>query len=108
MNIKWQEPPKAKQRAAYKYQEILDALMERPNTWGCVAEDQANRNVGDSLRQQPGVETTTRTNARGKIDIYARYVETSTIGVCTRCHKRGKINAAGLCMVHAPLGAAAS
>ena len=107
MNIKWQEPPKPKQARTYKYQAILDALMERPNTRGCVAEDQKNRNVGDSLRQRPGIETTTRTNARGKIDLYARYVETSTIGVCARCHKRGKVNAAGLCMVHAPLGAAA-
>lgn len=107
MNIKWQEPPAPKQARTCKYQAILDALMDRPNTWALIAEDQPNRNISAALRQRPGIEVTTRTNARGKIDLYARYVETSTIGACTRCHKRGKINAAGLCMVHAPLGAAA-
>lgn len=104
MSIKWQNPPAKHATRAFKYQSIIDALVGRPNTWAVVAENQKNRNVGDSLRQKPGIEVTTRTNPDRTIDIYARYVEVEHIGTCDRCGKRGKVNADGLCKVHAPLG----
>lgn len=107
MTIKWMNPPK-REHKAFKYQPIIDALMDRPNVWGLVAEDQPNRNISDSLRQKPGIECTTRMNANRRIDVYARYVEPSRLGECTRCGKRGKVNENGLCRIHAPLGKAAA
>lgn len=107
MNIKWQTPPPVKSAKRRKYDDIREALMERPGQWALIVEDQPHRNVGDAIRQYGNIEVTTRKNANGRIDIYARYVEPTTLGECARCGKRGKVNAAGLCRLHAPLGVAA-
>jgi len=107
MNLKWQTPPEPKSARRKKYDDIRDALMERPGRWALIAERQANRNIGDALRQYGGIEVTTRLNANREIDIYARYVEPINLGECVRCGKRGKVNAEGACRIHAPLMRAA-
>ena len=107
MTIKWQTPPATHSGRRRKYDDIRDTLMERPGQWALIAEDQRHRNVGDAIRQYGNIEVTTRKNATGRIDIYARYVEPTTLGECARCGKRGRVNKGGLCRLHAPLGVAA-
>lgn len=107
MTIKWQNPPAQNSGRRRKYDGIRDALMERPGRWALVAEGQQHRNVGDAIRQYGDIEVTTRKTAAGLIDIYARYIEPATLGECVRCNKRGKVNADGVCRIHAPLMRAA-
>lgn len=64
----------------HKYDHIRDTLMEHPGQWALIAATQQNRNIADAIRQYDNIEVSTRTTAGGLINIYARYVEPTTLG----------------------------
>ena len=106
MNIKWQEPPAPKTgRGDFDYDAVGQKLMDRPGAWALVHEGMKSRTRMTTWKKR-GFDSTTRPNPRDpKIyDVYVRYVEVTKVGTCDRCGKRGKVNADGLCKVHAPLG----
>lgn len=78
--IKWQEPPKPARGGARDWKSIFDQLRKRPGEWALVAVADHSPTAswikhGRYAGTKPGeFDATSRKNAAGKFDIYARYV----------------------------------